>query len=263
MEIAGYIAALFVGVSLGVMGSGGSILTMPILVYLFGVDPVIATGYSLFIVGSTSLVGVLPRFEKRQVSVRTALLFGLPSMLAIFLTRSLLMPLLPETIFTAGSFTLSRDILIMSVFALLMLSASWTMIRKKKETASTEERPGLPLLILQGMMVGFLSGFVGAGGGFLIIPALVLFVGLPLKTAMGTSLLIIAMNSIVGFAGDVFQHTINWWFLVGITSLAVTGIFIGNRFSNRIPAEKLRKGFGWFILLMGIYVLLQELVFTR
>ncbi|WP_205503402.1 sulfite exporter TauE/SafE family protein [Rufibacter psychrotolerans] len=263
MEWLGYAAALLIGISLGVTGSGGSILTVPILVYLMGLSPVVATAYSLFVVGTTSLVGSVRYYRKRLVCFKTALLFGIPSLLTVVLTRGLLLPALPARLFTVGSFAVTRDAVIMLLFALLMVAAAYRMIGRRKGSVLpvTGHRPRPYLALLgQGTLVGLVSGVVGAGGGFLIIPALVLFTGLSMPVAIGTSLVIIAANSLFGFVGDLFHYDINWGFLVLFSSLSIAGIFLGAAVATRLRADSLKRGFGWFILLMGLYIILREVV---
>ncbi|HRN91715.1 MAG TPA: sulfite exporter TauE/SafE family protein [Ferruginibacter sp.] len=265
MEIAGYIASLVIGLSLGLIGGGGSILTVPVLVYLFGVDPVAATAYSLFIVGTTSLVGVWPKYLQKEVNFKTALIFGLPSIVAVYATRAFIIPVIPDQLFTAGNFVLTKPLLLMLIFAVLMVAASFSMIRtpRKRPVAdeSVKQKFNYPVILLEGTLVGVLTGLVGAGGGFLIIPALVILSKLPMKQAVGTSLLIIAAKSLIGFTGDVGKIEMDWPLLLSVTALAVVGIFIGNRLSKRIAADALKKGFGWFVLVMGIYIITKELFF--
>lgn len=254
-------AAALIGLSLGLIGGGGSILTVPVLVYLFGLDAVTATAYSLFIVGATSLVGSWPKYREGLVDLKTALIFGLPSIVAVYLTRAYLVPIIPEELWSNGSFVLSKRLLLMGLFALLMIFASFSMIRSKKPLAKAvdgERNFRYGLILLEGMVVGVLTGLVGAGGGFLIIPALVLFTGLPMKKAVGTSLLIIAAKSLIGFTGDLGSLQPDWQLLLIVTAIAVVGILLGNRLARRIDGEKLKKGFGWFVLVMGIYILLKE-----
>ena len=261
MEIIGYLASLIIGLSLGLIGGGGSILTVPVLVYLFGVDPVLATAYSLFIVGSTSLVGAFPKYKNGEINIKTAIIFGIPSIVAVYATRAFIVPAIPSTILSLDSWTLTKPLLMMMIFAVLMVFASVSMIRSK-DKKSQDEGPQVfnyPMILLEGAIVGILTGLVGAGGGFLIIPALVLFSKLPMKQAIGTSLLIIAAKSLIGFTGDLGKQAMDWNLLLSVTALAIIGIFIGNALSKKISAESLKKGFGWFVLLMGIYIIIKEL----
>lgn len=263
MEIIGYIAAIFIGISLGMVGSGGSILTVPVLVYLMSVNPLLATTSSLFIVGTTSLVGGLRAYSKKLVDFKAVTEFGFPSIFSIFITRHYLLPAIPGHIFSIGTVSVSKEMLLMVVFAILMLLASYSMIRSRENEneseLSDEKRQGkvLPLMLL-GLAIGVITGLLGAGGGFLIIPTLVLFLNLSMKKAVGTSLLIIAINSLFGFLFSLKQFEFNWVLLLSFTALAIAGIFIGSRISDKIPATSLKKGFGWFILIMGIYIITRE-----
>jgi len=220
----GYFAAIFIGLSLGIMGGGGSILTVPVLVYLMGVSPVLSTAYSLFVVGSTSLVGAMGYFRKGLVSVRTALVFLTTSLVSVFLTRKFVMPAIPHELFKAGTLVFTKDLLVLVAFAVLMVAAATSMIRSKQaeeilvDDLHHRHSINYLLILTVGAVVGVLTGFVGAGGGFLIIPALVLFARLPMKLAVGTSLAIIAVNSLVGFSGDLSAGTpIDWTFLPPIS----------------------------------------------
>jgi uncharacterized protein len=264
MEIAGYIASLVIGISLGLIGGGGSILTVPVLVYLFRVQPVVATAYSLFIVGSTSLIGSFPKYKGGEINLKTAIIFGIPSIAAVYATRAFIVPAIPTELFTIGSLIITKSLLMMILFAVLMVFASVSMIRNKKRSVD-ETKAGqkfnYPLIIVEGIIVGVLTGLVGAGGGFLIIPALVLLSRLPMKQAVGTSLLIIAAKSLIGFTGDLGKAEMNWTLLLIVTGLAIAGIFIGNGMSKKISADSLKKGFGWFVLVMGIYIIVKELAF--
>ncbi len=264
MEIIGYIASLLIGVSLGLIGGGGSILTVPVLVYLFGVNPVPATAYSLFIVGATSLVGAGQKYRAGEVNLKTAVIFGIPAIAAVYATRAFIVPAIPDHVFSIGDFMVTKSILMMILFAILMVFASVSMIRNKKQAAgptSTKQQFNYPLILAEGAVVGVLTGLVGAGGGFLIIPALVLLSKLPMKQAVGTSLLIIAAKSLIGFTGDLGKQTMDWTLLGIVTALAIAGIFIGNGLSKKVSGEKLKKGFGWFVLVMGIYIIIKELFF--
>lgn len=264
MEIVGYLASALIGISLGLIGGGGSILTVPVLVYLFGVNAVEATAYSLFIVGTTSLVGTFPKYKEGVVNIKTGLIFGAPSIVAVYLTRKWLVPAIPDVVFTFGEHDVTKSILLMLLFAILMVFASVSMIRDKKTSQSdgtTSKALNYPMILVEGAIVGMLTGLVGAGGGFLIIPALVLFTGLPMKEAVGTSLMIIAVKSLIGFTGDLGHFTMNWPLLLSVSGIAVAGIFAGNYLSSRIDGAKLKKGFGWFVLVMGIYIIVKELFF--
>lgn len=264
MEIFGYIASIFIGVVLGLMGGGGSILTLPVLVYLFGIDPVSATSYSLFIIGFTSLIGSLAYFKDRLVRLKTAFTFGIPSIFSVFITRSYILPSIPESILDIGSFQLSKNMFLMVLFSILMLLASTKMIQKpdphNNESKSIKNYNHL-VIIFQGLLVGVFTGLVGAGGGFLIVPALVLISGLPMKEAVGTSLVIISMNSLLGFTSDLNQIDISWNILLSITSIAIAGIIFGTIIAKRINGNRLKPIFGWFVLIMGVYILTKELFF--
>jgi uncharacterized membrane protein YfcA len=261
MEIAGYLASICIGVILGLLGGGGSILSIPILVYLFHVEPVLASAYSLFIVGMTSLVGAIPKYRDHLVNLRTGFVFGIPSVASIFITRKWIVPAIPDVIVSLGDFTFTKRFFLLGLFATLMILASVSLIKERSELQNDDNRFKIGLVIVEGLLIGFLTGLVGAGGGFLIIPALILLTGLPFKTAVGTSLFIIAINSLMGFLGDVLNTEMNWSFLLTITGLAIIGIMIGNAAQKKIASSKLRKVFGWFILVMGIYILSRELFF--
>lgn len=263
MDILGYLASIFIGIALGLIGGGGSILTVPVLVYLFNIDAVLGTAYSLFIVGTTSIVGSFSSFRKKLVNLKTAVVFGIPSIISVFLTRAYIVPAIPMEIFSIGDYTLTKNMLLMVLFALLMIFASYGMIRKSK-IASNEtpqkQRFNYPLILAEGSIVGILTGLVGAGGGFLIIPALVILSKLPMKEAVGTSLVIIAAKSFIGFFGESSDTLIDWLFLLKVTAFAITGIFIGMALSKKINGEKLKPAFGWFILIMGIYIIIKEIL---
>lgn len=258
LAISGYFLALLVGVSLGLVGSGGSILTVPILVYLLGFDAVTATGYSLFVVGSTALVGGLRNTFQGNVDFGIAMLFGIPSLVTAYLVRALLIPVIPHVIIKTDGIIVTKDLLLMVLFAIIMLLAAIKMIRSSVSTVEAVSASKLKIIV-SGIFTGFLAGAVGAGGGFLIIPALVFLAGLHMKKAVGTSLFIIAIQSLAGFAGDKYEQAVNWTFLLPFTLAAITGIFIGIVFSRKIQGEKLKTAFGYFILFMGFYIVAKEL----
>ena len=259
-ELLGYVGALMVGVVLGLIGGGGSILTVPVLVYLFALNPIVATGYSLFVVGTSALVGAFRNMKKKFIDFKTAFIFATPAFIAVFLTRRFIIPAIPENLYPFGNFILTKNIAIMVFFAIVMLAASITMITNKNPELEIGAKVSYnyPLIILQGIFLGFVTGAVGAGGGFLIIPALVLLAKLPMKKAVATSLLIIAINSLIGFTGDIATLNIDWTFLLLFTTISIVGIFIGIRLNTFIDGKKLKKGFGWFVLLMGIYIIFKE-----
>lgn len=263
VTIFGYIGALLIGLVLGLIGGGGSILTVPVLVYVLSVEPVIATAYSLFIVGVSSAVGAIRNAQKGMVDFRTGIVFAVPALVAVYLTRKFIVPAIPDHLFNAGSFEVTKSIGIMVFFAIIMLLASYSMIKGRKEETKELEKVSYnyPMIVLEGVVVGVLTGIVGAGGGFLIIPALVLLAKLPMKKAVATSLLIIAVKSLIGFIGDVQNITIDWLFLGIFTAISIGGIFIGLYLNKFINGAKLKKGFGWFVLIMGVYIVLKETVF--
>lgn len=263
MDILGYIASILIGISLGLIGGGGSILTVPALVYLFGIDAALSTVYSLFIVGITSLVGSYTYFTKGLINKKTVFIFGIPSIIAVFFTRTYLVPAIPQNVLVIENLVITKNILLMILFAILMLFASYSMIKKcKGENCLPLENPTTSnlFIFLQGIFTGMVTGMVGAGGGFLIIPALVNLLRLEFKKAIGTSLIIIALNAIFGFVISVHHFQIDWYFLINIIFLAIIGVFIGSSFSKKIDGKKLKPFFGWFVLLMGLYILLKETI---
>ncbi|REC54075.1 sulfite exporter TauE/SafE family protein [Chryseobacterium piscium] len=263
MEIFGYIASVLIGVSLGLIGGGGSIFTVPVLVYLFGIDAFLAIEYSLFIVGTSSIIGSVSYFKNGLVNMKTVLIFGIPSVISIFLTRNFLLPIIPDYIFKFGNFVMTKNIFLLLIFACLMIAASYKMIRKNKVLeikATSSQKNNAFLAAGEGSVVGFLTGLVGAGGGFMIIPALVNFLKMPMKVAIGTSLVIISINSLIGFFSSVNHLKIDWSFLGSISAIAIVGIFIGTQLSKKINGEKLKPVFGWFILIMGVYIILKEII---
>jgi uncharacterized protein len=263
MEIIGYICAALVGVSLGVLGSGGSILTVPIMVYLMNINPLEATGYSLFVVGITSAVGGAAYVQRKLVNFKMVVVFAIPSVISVFLMRRYLVPAIPEIIILNSKMLISKELLILILFAILMIVVAYNMIRNAsyKEPAETElQQYNYTRLIIIGFTSGILTGILGVGGGFIIIPALVLYAGVSVRMSVGTSLLIIAFNSLSGFAEEVLEkHAImNYYFLLLFTALAVAGIFIGFRLSLNMNAAQLKRLFGWFVLVMGTAIFIKE-----
>ncbi|MCS6905234.1 MAG: sulfite exporter TauE/SafE family protein [Bacteroidia bacterium] len=265
MEYLGLGLAIFVGISLGLTGSGGAILAVPILVYIMRIPPEIATFYSLFIVGFTALIGVLKYVRQKLISYEIALGFAIPSVMGVLLARKLFLPQIPDTIFTLAlnsNFLVTKRLLLMILFSLLMLLSSVTMIRDKKSETGEITKLRLMPLVMQGMGVGFLTGLVGAGGGFLIIPALVKFAKIPIYKAIGTSLFIITLNSWLGFVGDIGRMPVDWMLLLSFTLFTALGIIIGGNLAQKVPATKLKPIFGWFVLCIGSYILIKEIFFA-
>lgn len=333
MLLIGYAGALVVGIVLGVLGGGGSILTIPLLVYVLGMPPVDATGYSMFIIGIAALAGTVGYYRRGWLNLRIALMFIMPSVLAVYLTRHYVMPIFPERFSVAfpdgssrlaaglllplaaatafvfwrsrassgrmtathralilaipaavtvyvtrryalplfpadglgtGAFTMSRDLAIMLLLAVVMLATGIAMLRGRDDSTVTGVMPDatrLPLfrLGLQGVAVGVLTGTLGAGGGFLITPALVLLAKLPIRVAVGTSLLIVSINSLTGFVGDLHRAAFDWPLLLILSGCALTGVTLGATVSARLPAPLLRRGLGWLLTLMAFVILILEL----
>ena len=281
----GVALALVVGAIMGLSGAGGSILTVPILVYVVGVDAVTATAYSLFVVGVTSVVGAASYWRRGLVNVRAAVAFSIPSLVVVFLTRSLLVPAIPAYLGTVAGIAVSKDLFILVLFAVIMALGAISMIVRPRSrltmsgaatvptsappspvaAASSTDGPAkvsIALAALEGTVIGVLTGVVGAGGGFAIVPALVVFSRLPMRIAVGTSLTIIAAKSLAGFVGDVtLQGRFDWGLLVAFTALAVVGILVGSRIGRHVPGDKLRPAFGWFVLVAAAGILVRELVF--
>ena len=265
MDVLGYIGAVLIGLTLGVLGSGGSILTVPVLVYLLHFNPIVATGYSLFIVGLTSFSGTISYMRKKLVDYKTAVAFALPSFVSVYLVRRFLLPLIPQTIFKTDFYTLDKDQFIMILFGLLMVAAAISMIRKREFNGAEENKEGrfnYPMILRQGFLVGAITGLVSVGGGFLIIPSLVLFARVPIKLAVGTSLLIISTNALIGFMGDLHNDfAIDYLFLLTFCAYSIIGIIIGSNVARYIPSDRLKPMFGWFIFVMGLYILIRELFY--
>jgi uncharacterized membrane protein YfcA len=262
--IIGYFLAVLVGITLGLIGSGGSILSVPVLVYIMGIEPILATAYSLFVVGTTALVGGFQKATQKLVDFKKVLLFGVPTISAVFLTRKFIVPAIPDVIFSTANFTLLKSVLIMIVFAVVMISASVRMIKPLKEKIINDDsKLNYFRIILQGLFIGLVAGFVGAGGGFLIIPALLFLAKTPMKMAVGTSLFIVAVQSLIGFVGDIRpDQIIDWKVVLIFTGCSIIGVFIGNYLSKKFSGDRLKTGFGWFVLAMGIYILAKELLLS-
>lgn len=260
LEFFGYFGALLIGVFLGLIGGGGSILAVPILAYLFSVNEKAATAYSLFIVGSSALLGGIKQHFKGYVDWRTAIVFGIPAIIGVTLVRYFVVPALPNVLFNILDFQFTRRMGMFGLFAGLMIPAAISMLKERKEREQKHEtKYNYPLILIEGLVVGGVTGMIGAGGGFLIIPALVILANIKMKVAVGTSLIIIAAKSLLGFfLGDALTMKIDWQFLLIFTTLSLTGIFIGSYLGNFINGKKLKKGFGYFIFIMSIFIFYME-----
>lgn len=262
-EWAGCISPVIIGISLGLIGAGGSMLTLPVLVYLLDISPVTSTAYSLFVVGLTSLVGALGYLGRGQVHLPTAGIFTIPSLLGVYWSRTYLLPLLPDSFLIFNDVILTQNRILMICFSLLMCLAAVSMIRSKKsihQRISVKFQLKLFTLPIAGGTIGIITGLVGAGGGFLIIPVLVLLAGLPMSIAVGTSLVIIAVKSLLGFVSDIPGLDIEWPFLLKFTSFSIAGIILGAYISGFIQGDKWKASFGWCILVMAIWMFTHEII---
>lgn len=258
----GFLLAIIVGITLGLVGSGGTILTVPILVYVMAVDPVLATTYSLFAVGMTALIGACRGFYRREVDVGKVLQFALPSLITVFLTRTYLLPLVPEVIIIAN-YSFHQSFLLMLLFAVVMVASSISMIRGSKfvDDAIYSDSYTLLKTLGMGIFLGLVTGVVGAGGGFLIIPVLVGVFHMPMRRAVSTSLVVIAINSLFGLLGDIEKEKVVDWYLLGNYTLATTmGIFIGFYLSHRVGTQELKRYFGYFIMIVALSIICKELL---
>lgn len=262
LNILGYLSAFLIGGSLGIFGGGGSILTVPVMVYLFHVSPVLATAYSLFIVGATTMVGFISQLKTGLVNFKAAFTFAIPGTLGAFLARKVIVPSIPENIIKFQNYTLTKDTAILMFFSIIMLMASVSMIKGRKENKSeNHEKSSIFLTLAGSFSIGLITGIVGAGGGFLIIPALVFLLKLDMKEAVATSILIISVNSLVGFIGSFMSGiSLNFGFLGLFTVLTIIGILIGMSLSKNIPSQKLKPAFGWFVMFMGAFIIIKETI---
>ncbi|MGB0177067.1 MAG: sulfite exporter TauE/SafE family protein [Owenweeksia sp.] len=261
MEIAGYLMGLVIGVSLGLIGGGGSILAVPVLAYLFQLNARVATAYSLFIVGASALVGGLRQNRHGNVDWRTAIVFGIPAIIGVWIVRHYVVPALPPVLFVINEFDFTLRMGMFGLFSILMVWAAYSMLSGKRKGGTGRVRYNYPLILVEGLVVGGITGFVGAGGGFLIIPALVVLANLEIKKAIGTSLIIIALKSLLGFLlGDALTMHIDWDFLLVFTAIAITGIFLGVYIGKFVDGSKLRKGFGYFIIAMAVFIFTMEFI---
>jgi uncharacterized membrane protein YfcA len=262
METLGFVAIFFMGIVLGLLGGGGAILTVPILVYVFQINPTLSTTYSLFIVGAASLLGSFVYFYKKEINIKIAAAFSITSTTGVLFSRVIVLPNIPDLVWNQASLYITKDILILTIFSIVMISASYTMISKSLQPKiETDARAtNIYFIFLIGITVGVTAGFVGAGGGFLIIPALMTFASLKMRTAIGTSLLIIAIQSLIGFGSDFYQNVvIDWQLLKNLVFTSVLGLFVGLFINKEVQEKKLQLSFGILVLIMGLFILLQQI----
>ncbi len=296
-QIIGFIAAFLIGITLGIFGGGGSILTLPVLVYLLQIDSIIGIAYSMLIVGITTLVGAVNSYYKKTLNLKAAYSFGVPSIIAVFLTRKFITPLIENNSWLVFGYSLAGKHLLMILFALLMIIVSLFMIFKKNKEAELlgdNKKRFYVGIVLKATLVGFISGLIGAGGGFVIVPAMIAFYKLDTKRAIGTSMIIISGNSLVGFCGIFINYVLNytaksaihvtpflgnylkfnnalslegtlqyyrqmdWHFLSIFTLICTIGVIFGAQIAQNINSQNLKKAFGYFVLAMGIFVFVYE-----
>ena len=261
-EIIGYIGALFIGLVMGLTGSGGSILSIPILAYLYHFDEKTATAYSLFIVGVTALSGSVRGMLEKMVSYKAVLFLGIPAIIGVLTMRRLVVPVLPDVLFHIGNFDFTRRMLMFGLFSILLFIAAYSMLNKSRVTLSNRTNQDFvfhPLIVTEGLFLGFFMGLIGAGGGFLIVPALMLISKLHIKKAMATSLVIVSLNSLIGFFfGDFRNMEINWEFLIGFSIVSFLGILLGGFLAKRTNSVKLKEYFAYFIIAMGVFMFIME-----
>jgi uncharacterized membrane protein YfcA len=259
-ELLGYFGALIIGLVVGLFGGGGSILAVPIFVYLFHLNPILATSYSLFVVGFSAAAGTIINIKKKLIDYRIAIIFSFPALFSVFVVRRYLISSLPEVILDTGSIYITTKMALMLLFSIVILLSSFSMLKKNKAVIAQKlNNTNYSLLLITGSVVGVLTGLVGAGGGFIIVPALVFFAGLKIKQAVATSLVIITCNALFGFLSDITQVNIDWFFLTSITLISVLGIVLGSYLSNFINDMSLKKNFARFILLIALMIICNEL----
>lgn len=258
MELVGYLALIGLGFILSVIGGGGSLLSVPILVYLFSIDIVTASSYSLFIVGTSSLLGALQKFRKEGADFLVAMVFGCSSAIGIFITRKWIVPIIPEVVWVENDILITKRALLLGIFSSIVIASSLVILRRHPWTSAESGKRRLDFLLPVSLLSGIIAGLVGVGGGVIILPALITFARLPIKIAVGTTLLVISFNSLLGFITDVTIGNIDWIFLLLITFLASLGMFVGNRYHEKIPVKYLRLSFGWFMLVVAMWIILTE-----
>lgn len=257
--IIGYILAIIIGLSMGIMGSGGSIMTLPIFVYLFHIDPSHALVYSLFTIGVTALLGSINHIKNKQIDYRSTFLFIIPSLLFIYLTKQLILPYIPTT-FHFGKTDINSSQIIMFLFAFVILSSSYAMINMNHESFSKNKLSYFKIM-LTGAFIGLLTSLFGAGGGFIIVPALVVLLGNSIHQATSTSLFIIAINSIFGFLTNYIHfYDVNWTTLIIFTVITLIGLIIGIQIKPKLNSQKMKISFGYILGIIGFSIATIEMM---
>ena len=254
-------ASLTIGFSLGLIGAGGSILTIPVFVYILKVDPLASSIYSMFVVGISSAAGGIKSMMNKLVDFKVTLVFGIPSVFGVLIARTWIFPYIPDELLTLGGFVLSKKTGFMLCISVLMFLAGFRMLKsssRQKSGSDLEEEIRTAFILIQGLLVGLLTGLLGMGGGFLIVPALYFWAKLPMKTAVGTALLIIAINSLTSFMISFPSAVIDWYLLFKFSAGSVLGIMIGVKLAENVSGDSLKIIFGWFVLVISLYIVLKQ-----
>ncbi len=264
IQFEGCAISVLIGISLGLIGGGGSILTVPVFVYIYKIDPILSATYSLFVVGVSSFTISIRSLIKKNIDYKTLIYFGIPSTLSIFIVRRLIVNQIPLS-FILLDIKLLRSSVFMILFAMLMFVAAIQMTRNKKESSSTFNKLNTDgnkkmRIIVVGCCVGIITGLLGVGGGFIIMPSLISVLHLNIRKAIGTTLIIIAINSSFGFLTTVSRQPIDWYLLLVFSSGSIAGIFIGSYLSDKISGAALKKIFGCFVLFISMWIFLKEII---
>lgn len=260
LHIIGYLGAVLVGFVLGLMGGGGALISIPILVYLFHIEVSVATSYSLFLIAITASSGAYHNIRKNLVDYNAALYYGIPSVISVFAVRRWVMPNLPKVIFTIGNFPVSKSLFILVVLVIVMVMAAYKMIvSNDAELDKTEHKINHFRLSFFAVLIGSFLGLVGGGGGFLMVPALIYFANVHLKKAVGTALVLVAVNSFIGFLGDLSSHIqIDWALFATFLFFSIGGVFIGHYMVAYTQGNKMKKYFGYFLLVVAAFIVIKE-----
>lgn len=261
-----YLIGVFIGLALGMTGGGGSLL-LPTFIYLCGFTVQLATGYTLILTGATAAIGVVPRIRKKEVDYATAITLAIPVLIGTLLVRVWLLKMVPEILFEVGGYQLGKRTFVMMIFASIVLLSWATMIgliggNLKSNPNLRSEQPSRYFVILSicGLAIGILTAFIGAGGGVILVPLMVIVMGLEMRTVVGTTLLIVAIKSTIGFAGDLLTQgaAIDFVFLAQFLTAMGIGVLLGSAVANRISPNALKIGFAWFLLFIALFVIIKE-----